>query len=226
MKDIVILDLETTGIDKNKDRIVEIAIAIPDEDFLLVKKINPMIPIPKEASDIHGITDDIVKDADNFLESAKEVNELLKGKVVMGYNLNHFDIPLLLAEFARTPFKAEWFPCETIDLYHIWNKNERRTLSDAFRRFTGAELQNAHTAEADTLGCLPIFEGMKREGFQIFQTIPRSMISQEQVFLRGKYRGQPVEQKHSDYLAWLASNGDIMAKEEAIEAMNHIKRIV
>src|ERR1700761_5039617 len=101
---LAILDLETTGINLGTDRIVEIAIVkiMPDEKKLIKRKlINPLMPIPKSSSDIHGITDDMVKDAPSFKQVANEFKQFIGNSDLAGYNSNRFDIPLLMEEFLR-----------------------------------------------------------------------------------------------------------------------------
>jgi len=109
-KPLAVIDLETTGINLSTDRIVEIAIVkiMPDGSRLVKHKyINPEIPIPKQASDIHGITDEMVREAQTFRQAANELRQFLDHSDLAGYNSNRFDIPLLVEEFLRVGIELD-----------------------------------------------------------------------------------------------------------------------
>jgi len=149
---VIYFDLETTGVDSTKDRIVEIACIKYNPDGTSEKKyslINPEIPIPQEASDVHGITDDIVQDAPTFKNLAKSMREWFYGCDLGGYNSNNFDVPLLSAEFERAGLDGiDWNP-SLIDGLVLYRHLFPNTLSDVYERLTGEKLDNAHSAEAD-----------------------------------------------------------------------------
>ena len=133
---IAFFDLETTGINVAKDRIVEIAIlkVLPDGKEVNYRKlVNPTIPIPKESSDIHHIVDDDVKDAPTFKDIAMEVILFLKDCDLAGYNSDRFDIPLLMEEFLRVDVDFDLTNRKLIDVQTIFHLMEQRTLSAAYR---------------------------------------------------------------------------------------------
>lgn len=150
---IVFFDLETTGINVASDRIVELSYlkVFPDgREESKTYLVNPTIPIPKEASDIHGIKDEDVKDKPPFAEIAKSIAKVMEGSDLAGYNSNKFDIPLLAEEMIRADVDVDFKKRKFIDVQVIFLKKEPRTLSAAYRFFCDKELEGAHSAEADT----------------------------------------------------------------------------
>ena len=150
---VVFLDLETTGINIVTDRIVEIALLKVhldghEEEKLL--RINPEMPIPEEASKIHGITDEDVKDAPPFKEVAKTLAKFLEGCDLGGFNSNRFDIPLLAEEFLRADIDIDFKKRKFIDVQAIFHKMEKRTLAAAYKFYCNKQLVDAHSAMADT----------------------------------------------------------------------------
>ncbi|HAO46786.1 MAG TPA: DNA polymerase III subunit epsilon, partial [Chitinophagaceae bacterium] len=149
---IVFIDLETTGVSLSADRIVEIAMVkiMPEESRQVKRKLlNPEMPIPKEASDIHGITDDMVKDAPTFKQAANEIKMFIENCDLGGYNSNRFDIPILMEEFLRSGINVDLSTRKMIDVQHIFYTMEPRTLSAAYKFFCEKELVGAHSAETD-----------------------------------------------------------------------------
>ena len=151
-KPLAFIDLETTGVNLGIDRIVEIAIVkiLPDGSKTVKRKlINPEMPIPKANSDIHGITDDMVKDAPTFEQAAQELKQVLDGCDLGGYNSNRFDIPLLVEEFLRVGVDFDMKGRKLVDVQNIFHKMEQRTLSAAYKFYCNKILEGAHSAEAD-----------------------------------------------------------------------------
>lgn len=150
---LVLFDLETTGTDVNKDRIVEISVlkVMPDgTQKSYTRRVNPQMPIPKEASDVHHITDADVANEPTFAEIAVGLANYLKGCDIAGFNSNRFDVPLLINEFNRTAdVKFDTSGVKFVDVQTIYHKREPRTLSAAYRYYCGKELEGAHGAEAD-----------------------------------------------------------------------------
>ena len=150
---IVFLDLETTGINVVTDRIVEIALLkiFPDgheeEKF---QRINPGIPIPAQASAIHGIYDEDVKDAPLFKEVAKVYAKFIEGCDLAGFNSTRFDIPLLSEEFLRVDIDLDMKKHKFVDVQIIFHRMEKRTLAAAYKFYLMQDLENAHSAMADT----------------------------------------------------------------------------
>ncbi len=145
-------DLETTGVNVVKDRIVEISILkiYPNgERESRTWLVNPEMKIPKESSDIHGITDDKVKDSPTFKELAHRVYDMVKDSDLAGYNSNKFDIPLLAEEFLRADIDFDMQKRVAVDVQNIFHRMEQRTLEAAYRFYCDKTLENAHSAEAD-----------------------------------------------------------------------------
>jgi DNA polymerase-3 subunit epsilon len=151
-KPLAFIDLETTGVNLATDRIIEIAIVkvLPDGKRSVKRKlINPGMPIPKQSSDVHGITDEMVKDAPAFKEVAHELKQMLDGCDIGGYNSNRFDIPLLVEEFLRADVDFDMKGRRLLDVQNIFHKMEQRTLSAAYKFYCNKNLDGAHSAEVD-----------------------------------------------------------------------------
>ena len=152
-KPIVFFDLETTGINVSTDRIVEICYikVMPNGNELSrTMRINPEMSIPKEASDVHGITNDDVKDCPTFKEVAREIAKDFEGCDIAGFNSNRFDVPMLAEEFLRAGVDIDLSRHKAVDVPVIYHKLEQRTLSAAYKFYCGGELVDAHSALADT----------------------------------------------------------------------------
>lgn len=158
---IAFIDLETTGVNLSSDRIVELAVVkiMPDGSRQTKRKlINPQMPIPKASSDIHGITDDMVKDAPTFKDVANEIKQFLENSDLGGYNSNRFDIPMLMEEFLRAELDVDLSDRKMVDVQHIFYTMEPRTLSAAYRFFCGKEHTDAHGAESDINVTIEVLE--------------------------------------------------------------------
>ena len=150
---LVFLDLEATGLNIGSDRIVEIALlkVYPNGNReSRLYKVNPTIPIPLEASKIHGIYDKDVENCPTFRDLSRDLNAFLGGCDLAGYNSNKFDIPLLIEEFTRCDIHFDLTSRKLIDVQNIFHKMEQRTLSAAYQFYCNKGLLNAHSAEADT----------------------------------------------------------------------------
>src|SRR5215467_10288826 len=133
---IAFIDLETTGVNISTDKIVEIAIIkiLPDGNKLVKRKlINPQMPIPATSTDVHGITDEMVKDASTFKQVANEIKQFLDNCDLGGYNSNRFDIPMLAEEFLRVGLEFDFTHRRLVDVQKIFHMMEQRTLSAAYR---------------------------------------------------------------------------------------------
>lgn len=159
-KPVAFIDLETTGINITRDRIVEISIAKANLDGTVetrTKKVNPTIPIPLESSLIHGIYDDDVAEEPTFKQLAKSLAQFLEGCDLAGFNSNRFDVPMLVEEFLRVDSSIfEVKNRKLIDAQRIFHLMEPRTLAAAFKFYCNKTLENAHSAEADTLATLEV----------------------------------------------------------------------
>jgi len=160
-KPIVFFDLEATGLNIAKDRIVEIGIIkiYPSgEKESYVKKVNPTIPIPLEVSEIHGIYDIDILNAPTFKDLGEEIASFIGNSDLAGYNSNRFDIPMLLEEFYRAGVDFDIDVRKTVDVQNIFYKMEQRTLSAAYKFYCKKEIENAHSAEADITATLEVLE--------------------------------------------------------------------
>lgn len=158
-KPIVFFDLETTGINIAKDRIVEISILKVFPNGNKESKtwlVNPEMEIPAETIAIHGISNEKVADEPTFKQLAKDVETLIKGCDLAGFNSNRFDIPLLAEEMLRVGMDFDMKNRVAIDVQVIFHKKEQRTLSAGLQFYCGKGLENAHSAEADTLATYEI----------------------------------------------------------------------
>lgn len=171
---LVVFDLEATGLNKRTDRIVSIALIRYEPDGSSKKInyfINPTIPIPYESSQIHGITDEDVKDAPTFAEMAGVLMDLFDGADLAGYNILGYDIPLLMEEFARAnrPFVLEGR--RVLDAQRIFFRNEPRDLSAALRYYCGSEHEAPHDALGDVLATVQVLGGQ----FKKYDDLPVDM---------------------------------------------------
>jgi DNA polymerase-3 subunit epsilon len=228
---LVFFDLETTGINIVTDRIVEISylkISPSGEESSKTILVNPGIPIPKEASDIHGILDEDVKDAPKFNELAQTLANDFEGCDFAGYNLNKFDIPLLAEEFLRSGIDFDLKKRKFVDVQVIFHKMEQRTLIAAYKFYCDKDLKEAHTAEADTRATFEILQSQLDQYSNLENDINwladfsaqtrnvdfagRIIYNEKgvEVFNFGKYKGVPVEQvlkTDTGYFGWIM-NGD------------------
>ena len=162
-KPIAFFDLETTGINVATDRIVEISILKVNPDGsqeIKTRKINPTIPIPLEASLVHGIYDKDIQDEPTFSAVAKSLRGFFENCDLAGFNSNRFDVPLLMEEFLRAGVDFEIDNRNLVDIQNIFHQMEQRTLSAGYKFYCGKDLINAHSAEADTIATFEILESM------------------------------------------------------------------
>ena len=155
-KPLVIFDLETTGLDIVKDRIIEISYIKIYPDGREVRGnelVNPEKPIPNEEAQLTGITNDDVKDKPTFKQLAAKMTEVFTGADIAGFNSNHFDVPLLAEEFLRAGIDFDFSKCKLIDVQTIFHKMERRNLAAAYKFYCGRKMEDdfeAHRADQDT----------------------------------------------------------------------------
>ena len=164
---LVFFDIESTGLDVSKDHIVELCYikVLPNgNEEAKNMRIRPvdfhgeMVHIPEISTAIHGITDDDVKDCPSFREIADELQETFKGCDFAGFNSNKFDVPLLVEEFLRVGINIDLSQCHFVDVQNIYHKLERRTLAAAYKFYCGRDLENAHSADADTRATLEVLQ--------------------------------------------------------------------
>jgi len=242
---IAFIDLETTGVSLSADRIIEIAIIklMPDNTRQTKRKLlNPQIPIPQASSDIHGITDEMVKDAPTFKQVANEIKMFIDGCDLGGYNSNRFDIPILMEEFLRAGLEIDLSKYKMVDVQHIFYTMEPRTLSAAYKFFCEKELENAHSAEADISATIDVllaqlkrYEKLGNSVDSILAVIGEEKIvdyarrfcfddSGVEIFNFGKHKGKPVMtvlKAEPQYYDWMM-RGDfpLHTKQKLTEILN------
>ena len=158
---IIFFDIESTGLNIASDRIVELSALkiFPNGDQeLKTRRLNPTIPISPEAQSIHGISNEDVKDCPTFKEIAKSISAWMTGCDFAGYNSSKFDIPMLAEEFLRAGIDFDFRKRKLVDVQNIFHKMEQRTLSAAYSFYCNKNLENAHSAEADTVATYEILE--------------------------------------------------------------------
>jgi DNA polymerase-3 subunit epsilon len=241
---IAFIDLETTGINVSTDRILEIAIIkiLPDCTKLVKRKlINPQIPIPSSSTAVHGISDEMVKDAPTFKQVANEIKQFLEHCDLGGYNSNRFDVPMLVEEFLRAGLD---FKCEgrrMIDVQKVFHMMEQRNLSAAYKFYCSKVLEAAHSAEADATATWEILEAQLERYNHIGNTIEsickftgeddivdfsRRFIRVDgvEIFNFGKHKGRPVVEVlkiEPQYYDWMMK-GDfsLHTKQKLTEILN------
>ncbi len=244
---IVFFDLETTGTDPAKDRIIEMALVklMPNgtrEKY--VKRVNPGMPIPKSSSDIHGITDEDVKDAPLFKLIAHEVYDWMKGCDMGGYASSKFDIPLMAEELLRVGIDVDFTDRNMIDVQQIFFKMEARTLSAAYSFYCNKQMENAHNAEADILATIEVLEAQldKYEDLSKEVKALHDFTNQDQyvdyarrivmkdghpVFNFGKNKGRKVEEvftQEPQYYDWMMqADFALHTKQKISEILNRMK---
>lgn len=244
---LAFIDLETTGINLSTDKIIEIAIIkmLPDGNTAAkIKRINPGIPISKESSAIHGITNDDVKNAPLFKEVANELRQFLDNCDLAGYNSNRFDIPLLVEEFLRAGQNFEMKGRKLIDVQRIFHLMEKRNLEAAYQFYCNKELENAHSAEADARATFEILEAQlgryedtlvndiealaQFTAEEDFIDLGRRFIRKngEAFFNFGKYKGKPVNailREEPQYYDWMMkADFSLHTKQKLSELFNEL----
>lgn len=242
---IAFIDLETTGVSLSTDRIVEIAVVKinPDGSRQVKRKlINPEMPIPKESSDIHGITDEMVKDAPTFKQAGNEIKQFIDNCDLGGYNSNRFDIPILMEEFLRAGMEVDLTTRRMVDVQHIFYTMEPRTLSAAYKFYCNKELDGAHSAEVDVNATIDVLYSQVERYSNLGNSVESilSAIGEEkivdyarrflfnekgvEIFNFGKHKGRPVTdvlKAEPQYYDWMM-RGDfpLHTKQKLTEIFN------
>ena len=228
---LVFFDLETTGVDTVHDRIVEVSmikIMPSGEEVVRTRRINPQMHIPEQATAIHGITDEMVKDEPTFAQIAKSMAQFIEGCDFGGFNSNRFDLPMLVEEFLRAGVDVDFKRCKFIDVQNIFHKMEQRTLVAAYKFYCDKELTDAHSAEADTkatyevlMAQLDRYPDLQNDVAALAEFSARGETVDyagrivyndkgEEIFSFGKHKGRVVSevfQEEPSYYAWMM-NGD------------------
>jgi DNA polymerase-3 subunit epsilon len=228
---IVFFDLETTGVDTAKDRIVEISMIkiMPNgEEVARTRRINPEMHIPEDATAVHGITDDDVKNEPTFKQIAKSLSQFIEGCDFGGFNSNRFDLPMLVEEFLRVGVDVDFKNRKFVDVQNIFHKMEQRTLVAAYKFYCDKDLTDAHSAEADTRATYEVLKAqldrypdLENDIVALADFSSRGETADfagriayndkgEEVFNFGKYKGVKVSevfQREPSYYDWIM-NGD------------------
>jgi DNA polymerase-3 subunit epsilon len=244
---IIFFDLETTGTDHVRDRIVEIALVkiMPDgKRERYVKRVNPLMPIPESSSAIHGIKDEDVKDCPSFKQIAHGLYDWMKHCDLGGYNSSKFDIPLLAEEFLRAGINVDFTERLMVDVQQIFFKMESRSLSAAYNFFCQKQLENAHSAEADILATIEILEAQLDRytdltndvktlhdftGGDEFVDYARRIVMKDgqPTFNFGKHKGRKVEDifnAEPQYYDWMMqADFPLHTKQKISEILNRMK---
>lgn len=228
---LAFFDLETTGLNIATDRIVEISIIkiLPTgEKEIKTELVNPTIPISQESVEIHGITEDKIKDKPTFKDLASDFYTFIEGCDLAGFNSNRFDVPLLAEEFLRAGIDFNVNDRKLVDVQNIFHKMEQRTLVAAYKFYCNKDLTNAHSAEADTTATYEILEAQiekyadlnaDTEFLSEFSQVTKNadllgrFVYNDKniiVFNFGKHKGKAVTEvlaKEPGYYSWMM-NGD------------------
>jgi DNA polymerase-3 subunit epsilon len=247
-KPLVFFDIESTGVDIIKDRIIDLCLlkVLPDgKETIYNFRFNPGIPIPREASMVHGIFDEDVITAPAFKDKAAEIYDLLNDADLAGFNSNKFDLPLLLEEFIRAGFSFSIDNRCLIDIHKIYLMYEKRNLESAYQFYCGKTLKNAHSAEADARATYEVLIGQ----LQRYTDLPNDVVQLHQlsneekfidsgrrfvvesgkpVFNFGKYKGKTVEEvlkQDPGYYSWMM-NGEfsLHTKQKLKEIREQLKK--
>jgi DNA polymerase III subunit epsilon len=224
---ICFFDLETTGIDIGKDRIVEIAILKIFPNGNKESKtwlVNPTIPIPPQTTAVHGITNEKVANEPTFNQLASQIHAMIKDSDLGGYNSDRFDIPLLAEELLRAGVDFDMKGRVSVDVQTVFHKKEERTLSAALKFYCGTNLENAHSAESDTLATYEILKAqldrypdLENDIKSLSEYTTRKKIADfagmiafdndnEEIFTFGKHKGVKVDkvlESEPGYFSWI-----------------------
>ena len=241
---LAVIDLETTGLNLGTDRIVEIAIVkiTPDAKKTVKRKlINPEIPISAASTAMHGITDDMVKDAPTFKQVANELKQFIENCDLAGYNSNRFDIPLLAEEFLRIGMDFDCKERRLVDVQKIFHQMEQRTLGAAYKFYCDKVLDGAHGAEADAMATWEVLEAQVLKYPQLGDNIESitkftgedqivdfarrfTLENGVEIFNFGKYKGRAVAdvlKAEPQYYDWMMKGDFPMhTKQKLTEILN------
>lgn len=239
-RNICIYDIESTGTDTGKDRIVQIAILIVNEELEVVHPlasslVNPEMPIHPKATLVHGITDEIAATAPTFSQIANSLYEAIKDCDLCFFNGIKFDLPMLIEEFARAGINFSYEGKRLLDAYQVFIKKERRDLTAALKFYAGKEMQNAHEAGADVMATLEIMRGQltKYEDIKTLDDINAIAEPENRCDLAGKFYKEdgivrfgfgPHYQKdvreEAGFLAWM------LTKDFPNDTMKYVEKLL
>ena len=239
---LIFFDLETTGTNITHDRIVEISIlkVYPEEEgkepLEKTRRINPQMHIPAGATAVHHITDEMVAGEPTFAQIAKDLYHIFEGADIAGFNSNRFDVPMLIEEFGRAGIAFNDSEHRFIDVQNIFHKKEPRTLVAAYRFYCDKDLENAHSANADTMATYEVLLGQLEKYPELGETVeeladfsntdraldlPARIVlgkDDEPVFNFGKHKGEKVRDvwmRDRSFFNWIYQ-GDFSANTKNV----------
>lgn len=232
---IVFFDLETTGLDVERDRIVQIAAVrchLDGSKSVMVHLVNPFVNISKEATAVHGFTDEDVKDKPLFGDIVEDVFEFFQDADLAGYNIINFDLPMLVNEFARFKKTLDLEGVTVLDVCEIFHRKEPRDLSGAVRFYLGREFEDGHDALNDTWATIDVLDAqLNRYGLP---TSPTDVVAEvrdpnavdlagkllkvdgEVTVNFGKHKGRRLREVPRDYFSWMLQNNVIGSEARKI----------
>ena len=219
----IFYDTETTGLKSKVDKIVEIAAYDPELDRSFCEFVNPGVPIPPDASSVHGITQEMVESAPDFGEVGRRFAEFCDGDILLiAHNQDGFDIHFIRAEFGRHDIPMpEWKTLDTLK----WARKYRPDLPSHslqfLREMYGIEANNAHRALDDVMVLYKVYLAMIDDlsTDQVYELLCQQKKIEAAVGITempfGKHRGQPLDKVPKNYVKWLASDGAFDSEENA-----------
>ncbi len=240
---LVVFDIESTGVDYVKDRIIDMCLIRLNVDGTrdtVNYRLNPTIPIPVESSMVHGIYDEDVVTAPTFKEKAQEIYDFMEPCDLAGFNSNKFDVPLLLEEFIRCDCNLILDTRALVDVHRIFTHFEKRTLEAAYKFYCNKPLENAHSAEADTEATLEVllaqlgrYDELKDADIRALHDISNEeriidsgrrfvYMNDRPVFNFGKYKGRLVEdvlRTDPGYYNWMLDGDFAMHTKQKLKDM-------
>jgi DNA polymerase III subunit epsilon len=243
-KPLAVIDLETTGISLSADRVIEIAIVkiMPDGKKISKRKLlNPEMPIPPASTEIHGISNEMVKDAPTFKQVGNELKQFIENCDLAGYNSNRFDIPMLAEEFLRIGMEFDCKGRKLVDVQKIFHLMEQRTLSAAYKFYCNKNLEGAHSAEVDATATWEVLEAQVQKYAQLGNNVESILkfIGEDQIvdfarrfafengieiFNFGKHKGRAVAdvlKAEPQYYDWMMKGDFAMhTKQKLTEIFN------
>lgn len=247
---LVFFDLETTGVNVGTDRIVEISLVkqFPNGDKeSKTWRVNPEMHIPKEASDVHHILDEDVKESPRFKDLAPQILDFIAESDLAGYNSNHFDVPMLQEELLRVGYDVDLRKDHHfVDVFVIFQKHTPRNLTAAYKHYCGKDLEGAHGANADTEATREVLLAQLERHADVPETVEalEAYTTQqktadlagrigynangEEMFCFGRYKGQPLREvflREPNYYKWI-QDGDfpLYTKRVCQQVMDSVRK--